>query len=321
MSVLSQPHFHNEEAAYEFVEARIWPDGPVCPRCKGSERIGKMGGKSTRIGTYKCYACRKPFTVKVGTIFESSHVPMRLWLQAIYLVSSSKKGVSSHQLHRTLGVTLKTAWFMSHRIREAMRTDDLRPFGRGGGAVEADETFIGHDKTIKPRGQKRGRGYHHKNKGLSLVDRKTGQARSMVIDNMSAKTIAPLVRKNISREAFLMTDEATHYTTVGREFMDHGVVHHTRGEYGVGYIHTNTIEGFFSIFKRGMKGIYQHCGHNHLIVTSPSSTFDTTIASLLVSMTASGPMKSCLASLVSVSPIKRLIEEMPWRKHGKEKKR
>ena len=264
MSVLSQPHFHNEEAAYEFVEARLWPNGPVCPRCKGTERVSKMKGKSTRIGTYKCYACRKPFTVKVGTIFESSHIPMRLWLQAIFLIASSKKGISSHQLHRTLGVTLKSAWFLTHRIREAMRSNDLRPFGASGGAVESDETFIGRDFEKKPKGVKKGRGYAHKNKVLSLVDRKSGQARSMVIDDMKASTIAPLVRLNIAKEAFLMTDEASHYTLVGGEFVGHGVVRHTRGEYVIGDIHTNTIEGFFSIFKRGMKGVYQHCGHNHL---------------------------------------------------------
>jgi transposase-like protein len=141
MSHLSVPHFHNEEAAYAYVEARVWPAGPVCPHCGGYDRIGKMGGKSTRIGTYKCYQCRKPFTVKVGTIFEASHVPMHHWLQAIYLMCASKKGVSSNQLHRTLGVTLKTAWFMSHRIREAMRTGDLAPFSSDGGIVEVDETF------------------------------------------------------------------------------------------------------------------------------------------------------------------------------------
>ncbi len=125
MSILSQPQFHNEEAAYEFVEARLWPNGPVCPRCNGAERISKMGGKSTRIGAYKCYVCRKPFTVKIGTIFEASHVKMNLWLKAIFLISSSKKGISSNQLHRTLGVTLKTAWFMGHRIREAMKMETL----------------------------------------------------------------------------------------------------------------------------------------------------------------------------------------------------
>lgn len=264
MSHLSAPHFHDEEAAYAFVEARIWPHGATCPRCGERERVSKMGGKSTRIGLYKCYACRKPFTVKIGTVFEASHVPMHFWLQAIYLMCASKKGVSSNQLHRTLGVTLKTAWFMSHRIREAMRSGDLAPFGSGGGAVEADETFIGNDRTVKPKGVKKGRGYAHKHKVLALVDRDSRKVRSMVVADIKAKTLAPILRENIAKEARLMTDEATQYTKVGREFAQHGVVRHTLGEYGIGDIHTNTAEGYFSIFKRGMRGIYQHCGKKHL---------------------------------------------------------
>jgi transposase-like protein len=263
-SILSAEHFHNEEAAYAFVEARVWGGSAICPHCGGFERVGKMEGKSTRIGVYKCYECRKPFTVKVGTIFESSHVPLRLWLQAIFLIASSKKGISANQLHRTLGVTLKTAWFMGHRIREAMRTGGLEPFGAGGGAVEVDETFIGHDKTIKPKGVKKGRGYAHKNKVLALVDRTSGQARSIVVDHVSAAHLAPFIRANISPEARLMTDEASHYIVLGREFASHGVVAHGLGQYVDGQNHTNTIEGFFSVFKRGMKGVYQHCGHNHL---------------------------------------------------------
>jgi transposase-like protein len=142
-SILDAKCFHNEAAAYTWVEARVWPEGPVCPHCGGFERISKMGGKSTRVGTYKCYQCRKPFTVKVGTVFEASHVPMRLWLQAMFLLCSSKKGISSNQLHRTLGVTLKTAWFMSHRIREAMRVVGVEPMGGAGEIVEVDETKIG----------------------------------------------------------------------------------------------------------------------------------------------------------------------------------
>ena len=266
-SILSGHYFHNEEAAYEFVEARIWPHGPVCPHCGGVEKNRKMQGKSTRIGVYKCYDCRKPFTVKVGTIFESSHIPMNVWLQAIFLVASSKKGISSNQLHRMLGVSLKSAWFMSHRIREAMRSGDFAQFGAGGGVVEVDETYIGHDKTIKPKGEKRGRGFHHKNKVLSLVDRNSGQARSFVVDDVKASTLAPIVRENLSREAHLMTDENYSYIMVGREFSAHGIVHHKRGEYVQKEnqnLHTNTIEGFFSVFKRGMKGVYQHCAHNHL---------------------------------------------------------
>jgi transposase-like protein len=148
MSALSAPHFHNEEAAYAYVEARIWPEGSVCPHCGGVDRIGKMGGKSTRVGTYKCYQCRKPFTVKIGTIFEDSKVPMNVWLQAMYLIAGSKKGISSNQLHRILGVTLKTAWFMSHRIREAMRSNGITPFRGAGCVVEVDETFIGHLKGV-----------------------------------------------------------------------------------------------------------------------------------------------------------------------------
>lgn len=263
MSILSKPYFHNEEAAYEYVESKIWPDGPVCPKCGEKHRITKMQGTSTRVGTYKCRACRKPFTVKVGTIFESSHVKMHLWLQAIYLMCASKKGISSNQLHRTLGVTLKTAWFMSHRIREALRDDALAVFGNGGGTVEVDETYIGHDKSIKPRGDKRGRGYHHKYKVLSLVDRATGRAKSMVVDRVNAKTLIPLVNANVAKEAVIHTDEAAAYKTMYRHHK-HAFVRHGAGEYSRGDVHTNTIEGYFSIFKRGMKGVYQHCGKNHL---------------------------------------------------------
>jgi transposase-like protein len=259
MSILSQAHFHNEETAYAFVEARIWPQGPVCPHCGDCERNSKMGGTSTRIGAYKCYSCRKPFTVKVGTIFESSHIKMHLWLQAIFLISSSKKGISSNQLHRTLGITLKSAWFMSHRIREAMRSGDMSPFGNEGGAVEIDETFIGRDFNKKPKGEKKGRGYDHKNKVLSLVDRTTGQARSVVVDDLKKSTLIPILEANISREARVMTDEAGQCKQLGKLFADHGFTRHGQGEYVSKVdrtIHTNTIEGYFSIFKRGMKGVF-----------------------------------------------------------------
>ena len=205
-SALSAPRFHNEEAAYAFIEARLWPQGPVCPHCGGVERISKMQGKSTRVGAYKCYQCRKPFTVKIGTIFEASHLPMHIWMQAMYLIAGSKKGMSSNQLHRTLGITLKTAWFLSHRIREAMRSGDMTPFGSGGGIVEVDETFIGHDKTIKPEGVKKGRGYAHKHKVLSLIDRDTGRQRSMVVDSLKAVDLTPILKANIAKEAHVMTD-------------------------------------------------------------------------------------------------------------------
>src|ERR1700677_2897709 len=185
MSVLSAPHFHNEEAAYAYVEARIWPKGPVCPHCGGVERISKMGGKSTRIGAYKCYACRMKFTVKVGTVFEASHVKLHIWLQAVALLSSSKKGISSNQLHRTLGVSLKTAWFMSHRVREAMRDGELAPFGVGATHVEADETFLLKDPDAQaPRKPMRKPNWNEKMKVLTLVDRASGRARSFVVDSL-----------------------------------------------------------------------------------------------------------------------------------------
>jgi len=197
-------------------------------------------------------------------VFEASTVKLHLWLQAVVLMTASKKGISAHQLHRVLGVTYKTAWFMEHRIREAMRSGDLAPFGGNGGAVEVDETFIGNDRTIKPKHSKKGRGYAHKHKVLSLVDRATGRVKSMVVDDLKATTLAPILRDNIAKEARLMTDEASYYTKIGREFAEHGVVHHGRGEYGRGDVTTNTIEGHFSIFKRGMKGVYQHCAKRHL---------------------------------------------------------
>lgn len=267
-SILSQPFFHNEEAAYEFVESKLWANGVTCPHCGEIGRAGRLQGKSTRIGVWKCYGCRKPFSVKVGTIFEASHIKLNLWLQAIFLIASSKKGISANQLHRTLGVSLKSAWFMGHRIREAMRDNGIPViFGEGGGSVEVDETFIGNDRTVKPHGEKKGRGYHHKNKVLALVDRSTGKAKSLVVDDLKASTLIPIIQANVAREARILTDEAAQYKNVGEHFAGHAFTSHGKGEYvnaEDGTIHTNTIEGFFSVFKRGMKGVYQHCGHNHL---------------------------------------------------------
>lgn len=261
-SALSAPHFHNEEAAYAYVEARIWPEGPVCPHCGGVERISKMQGKSTRVGAYKCYQCRKPFTVKIGTIFEDSKVAMHIWLQAMYLIAGSKKGISSNQLHRILGVTLKTAWFMSHRIREAMRSDDTGMFGGNGGVVEVDETFIGRIKGAPVK-----RAFHHKMKVLALVDRDSGKARTMVIENVNATTLMPIVLGNVAREARVMTDEHSGYRDMGKFFAAHGTTSHGKGQYvdlADRTVHSNTVEGYFSIFKRGIKGVYQFCGEQHL---------------------------------------------------------
>lgn len=270
MSVLSDRHFHDEAAAYKFVEARIWPNGPICPHCGGTDRNAPMNGKSTRIGAYKCYDCRKPFTVKIGTIFESSHVKMHLWLQAIFLMASSKKGISSNQLHRTLGVTLKTAWFMSHRLREAMRAGGLGPLGGRGEIVEADETYFGQravKRSTKTSGEpfiKRGKGGpSNKRAVLSLIER-GGSVRSFHVASATKENVAVLVSENIAVESVLFTDESRLYPAVGKTFAAHKTVRHSTGEYVRGVVHTNTIESYFSIFKRGMRGTYQHCAEKHL---------------------------------------------------------
>jgi transposase-like protein len=260
-SILDAKHFHDEEAAYAYLEARIWPNGPVCPHgCGQHDRISKMGGKSTRVGLYKCYRCRKPFRATVQTVFESSHVPLRIWLQCVHLMASSKKGISSNQLARTLNVQLKTAWFMSHRVREAMKVLGMEPMGGAGKIVESDETYIGR---VEGMPMARG-GAGHKNAVLTLVER-GGCARSFHLDNMKMEQIAPLVLENVLRESHLMTDEGRHYKAIGKHFAAHDAVRHTAGEYvRDGYIHSNTVENYYSIFKRGMKGVYQHCNEKHL---------------------------------------------------------
>ena len=259
-SVLSAEHFHDEAAAYAWVEARVWPDGPICPHCDSVDSATALKGKSTRIGVYKCRDCRRPFTVKVGTIFESSHVPMNLWLQAIALLTASKKGFSSNQLHRMIGVTLKTAWFMGHRIREAMRSGGLAQLGGAGGIVEADETYFG-EKAVKTSKGKRGPA--NKRPIAALVER-GGEVRTFHVERADKETVAGIVRDNVSRESRLMTDESKLYIEVGGEMAGHETVCHSAEEYVRGDVHTNTIEGYFSIFKRGMKGIYQHCAEKHL---------------------------------------------------------
>lgn len=275
MSVLSAPYFHDEAAAFEHVEGMLWADGPVCPHCGVVDSAYRLTGVRTkpsaknpegkeRHGLWKCRECRKQFTVRKGTIFEESHLPLTLWLQAIHLMVSSKKGISSHQLHRVLGITYKSAWFLTHRIRECMRSGEFAPMGGNGGAVEVDETFIGNDRTIKPHGEKKGRGFAHKHKMLTLVDRSTGRAKSIIVDDLKAATLVPILRENIAKEAVVYTDEAGQYKRLGDEFAGHDSTRHGQGEYVRGEVHTNTVEGFYSIFKRGMKGVYQHCGKQHL---------------------------------------------------------
>jgi transposase-like protein len=265
MSALSRPEFHSEEAAFAHLEKVIWAGEPVCPHCGSLERITKVKAnpaKRVRVGLHRCGNCKGQFTVKVGTVFEHARIPLHKMLQAVYLVTSSKKGVSAHQLHRTLEITYKSAWFLMHRIREAMRDGNLAPFGGNGGIVEVDETFIGRKK-----GAEKKRAFHHKMKVLALVDRDTGKARTMVIDDVKAETLMPLVIANVEREARIMTDEHSGYRDVKRYFAGHGTTSHGKGEYvnlEDRSIHSNTVEGYFSIFKRGMKGVYQHCGEGHL---------------------------------------------------------
>jgi transposase-like protein len=253
--------FRDEGAARAHFEAIRWPSGErSCPHCGVIGKSTLVEGKSHRPGLYQCNDCRKPFSVTVGTVMEKSHIPLYKWALGFHLMASSKKGISAHQLHRMLGITYKSAWFMAHRIREAMApVFGEPPMGNEGKTVEVDETFIGRQE-----GQpKRRGGSGHKNVVLTLVQR-GGSARSFHVDGVRIADIAPVVRENISREAALMTDEAIHYRKVGGEFASHEAVNHSVDEYVRGLAHINTAEGYFSIFKRGMKGIYQHCGEQHL---------------------------------------------------------
>lgn len=268
MSVLSKPYFHDEAAAFAKLESIVWPHGPVCPHCGGKERVYALEGvkdKKGRVrpGLKKCGHCRKQFTVRVGTVFESSHVPLYKWLQATHLMCSSKKGISAHQLHRILEVTYKTAWFMAHRLREAMRDGELAPMGGAGEIVEADETYFGNRETITTRTKRGKSGLASKRPVLALVQR-GGKVRSFQVDRATKNNVRDVVMANIDRETRVFTDESKLYGDVKAHFKEHGTVRHSINEYVVGEVHTNTIEGVFSIFKRGMKGVYQHCSEKHL---------------------------------------------------------
>jgi transposase-like protein len=257
ISAMSAPYLHNEGAAFAHLESILWPEGPVCPHC-GSISGRHYDLRKTRVGLRKCSDCRKQFTVKVGTVFESAHIPLHKMLQAVYLLCSSKKGISSHQLHRILGIQYNSAWFLTHRIREAFRSGELAPLGGGGGIVEVDETFIGQKEDMPKR-----RGFAHKHAILSLIER-GGMVRSFHMEGTSAAHLVPILRANIAKEASVMTDEAGQYTHLNKDFASHESVNHGAGEYGRGEVHTNTVEGFYSVFKRGMKGVYQHCSEAHL---------------------------------------------------------
>jgi transposase-like protein len=262
---LNAPQFQNADKAREYLEGQVWPNGPICPHCGVIGKHWLMKGKSTRPGLLKCADCREPFTVTVGTVFERSKIPLNKWLLAVYLLCSSKKGMSAHQLHRTLGVTYKTAWFMAHRIRKAMETRSMEPMGGRGKIVEADETYWGTNAVGK-RNKKVGRkitGGAEKMKIVSLIER-GGKARSFHVLNVNAKTLAPILRGQVAPETHLMTDEARAYITIGDEFRRHSTVTHGQGEYVRGNVHTNTAESFFNILKRGLIGTYHHVGEQHL---------------------------------------------------------
>jgi len=264
-SVLNAPHFQNEEAAFAYVEGKLWPDGPVCPHCAAcKEHVGALKGETTRQGLRKCYACGKHFTVRQGTIFESSHLPLHLWLQVIHLMCASKKGISTRQIQRMLQCSMKTAWFLTHRIREAMKDNTLGPLGGDGKIVEADETGIGGKERNKHRSKRNPAniGFYGKETVLSLVER-DGRVRSMHVASVTAANLRPIFLANINKGTKLYTDDAGQYRLMGRDF-EHASVNHGKEEYVRGEVHSNTAENYFSILKRGITGVYHHVSEAHL---------------------------------------------------------
>lgn len=262
---LTDKLFTNEARAREHLEALRWPNGPICHHCGVVGQATLMKGKTTRPGLYQCNACREPFSVTMGTVMERSHIPLNKWVAAFHLMAASKKGIAAHQLHRMLGITCKSAWFMAHRVREAMRELDPPPLGGKDKVVEADETFIGKpgDIFVNGRGWVKMRGVTTKRKVISLVER-GGRARSFHVGELDALTIRKTLGDNVVLDSRLHTDEAMHYRKPGEKFAKHERVNHSEREYARGDVTTNNVEGFFSIFKRGMTGVYQHCSEQHL---------------------------------------------------------
>jgi transposase-like protein len=259
MDNLLKPIFTNPEKARKHLEALRWSNGRACPHCGDCEHTSLTASKNHKPGLYYCNACKKTFTVTVGTLFERSHIPLNKWLLAFHLMASSKKGISAHQLHRLLDLSYKTAWFMGHRIREAMNTGFSGPLGSNGGAVEVDETYWGNIGKQAPGA----RGWAHKMKVVSLVER-DGQKRSFHVANVTAKTVAPILSKQIAKKARLMTDETAVYNKVGKEFASHEKVNHSAGEYARGDVTTNTAESSFAILKRGLYGTFHNVSEQHL---------------------------------------------------------
>ena len=261
-------YFSDEEEAYKVVESWRWPSGPVCPHCGCIDHAYKLTNQRTKSGKvsprrmWKCADCRKVFTVTVGSIFEDSHIPLSKWLQGVFLICTGKNGISAHELHRSLGITLKAAWFMAHRIRHAMVDSDDAMLQ---GIVEADETYIGG----KVRGQGKGRGAYEQNKTpvVTLIQR-GGRAKSMAVPNIDGANLAQALRDNIAPNAFLMTDQNPGYRKIGREFAGHSTVDHNCDEYvrgkGPGAAHVNTAESFFGQLKRSIDGTHHHVSRQHL---------------------------------------------------------
>ncbi|MBV8800077.1 MAG: IS1595 family transposase [Alphaproteobacteria bacterium] len=264
-ALLTAPQFHNEEAAFAHVEAALWPNGPVCPHCGATEEhVGRLAGNSSRIGMRKCYACRETFTVRQGTIFESSHLPLHLWLQVIHLMCASKKGISTRQIQRMLNCSMKTAWHLTHRIREAMKEGNLGPLGGEGMVLEADTTYVGGREKNKHVGK---RNYAPGGVGKQIVHalvERGGRVRSHHIPNVSGTTLRPILRAHANFRSALMTDTAGGYMQIGREFARHEMVDHGADEYVRGDAHSNTAEGYFAILKRGVYGTFHHISEAHL---------------------------------------------------------
>lgn len=268
---LTDPIFHDEDAARRHMESIRWPNGPICPHCGAIEGITRLQGESHRAGLHQCNACRGHFTVTNGSVMERSHIPLAKWVLGFHLMAASKKGVSAHQLHRTLGITYKSAWFMAHRIREAMTDPNPTPIGGEGKVVEADEAYHGKREIPRvPSAQRKGRPFTKGGKSggaekrpiVALVER-GGEARVTYMHHVKAKNIREFTVKNASRKSRLHTDESNLCPSWGAEFVKHESINHSQGDYARGDVTTNSAEGFFGVFKRGFNGIYQHCGEQH----------------------------------------------------------
>jgi transposase-like protein len=271
---LQNPIFTDEAAAREWLEARVWPNGPVCPHCGATDDdVTALNGKAHRAGLYQCSSCREQFTVTVKSVFERSKIPLSKWLAALFLLTASKKGVSAHQVHRSLDISYKSAWFMMHRLREAMRSGGLLPpIGGEGKTVEADETYFGtipkaeimpRNPNKKATGRRTGIRRPAYRAVLALVER-GGNARTFHVASADQNTVSKIMRENVAKETTVHTDESPIYNIVPWQFAKHERIKHKDDEYVRGDVTTNSVEGYFSIFKRGMKGVYQHCGEKHL---------------------------------------------------------